>query len=134
MVDYAAANQAVIQEQIAKHLGLATILGIENHHNFAWQEEHMICDVRRLVVVHRKGATPAGLGAIGSIPGSMATLGFVLRGRRVATSLDSASHGAGRRMSRTQARKSCQVDLVEAPDVIQPRLVKLAQDGERPED
>ena len=60
MVDYAAANQAVIQEQIAKHLGLATILNIENHHNFAWQEEHEIDDVRRLVVARAAALAEQG--------------------------------------------------------------------------
>jgi len=57
------------------------------------------------VIVHRKGATPAGVGVLGVIPGSMATPGFVVRGRGNAPSLNSASHGAGRTMSRTAAKE-----------------------------
>ena len=56
------------------------------------------------LIVHRKGATPAGSGVLGVIPGSMADPAFVVRGKGVPLSLDSASHGAGRRMSRTAAR------------------------------
>jgi tRNA-splicing ligase RtcB len=56
------------------------------------------------VIVHRKGATPAGAGVLGVIPGSMATPGYVVRGKGSVPSLNSASHGAGRRMSRTRAK------------------------------
>jgi tRNA-splicing ligase RtcB len=76
------------------------LAGVENHHNFAWKEVH---DGRELIV-HRKGATPAGEGVLGIIPGSMATPAFVVRGKGNAASLLSASHGAGRLMSRTKAR------------------------------
>jgi tRNA-splicing ligase RtcB len=58
----------------------------------------------REVIVHRKGATPAGRGVLGVIPGSMATPGFVVRGKGEPVSLHSASHGAGRTMSRTAAK------------------------------
>ena len=51
-------------------------------------------------MVHRKGATPASLGTLGIIPGSMGTPGYVVRGKGNEKSLLSASHGAGRRMSR----------------------------------
>jgi tRNA-splicing ligase RtcB len=99
MGDYAAANHAVIHRNVAKLLGAQAIAGVENHHNFAWKERHG----GREVVVHRKGATPAGAGVLGVIPGSMADPAFVVRGRGNAESLDSASHGAGRRMSRKAA-------------------------------
>ena len=56
--------------------------------------------------MHRKGATPAGAGVLGVIPGSMATPGFVVRGKGNPESLNSASHGAGRVMSRTKALQS----------------------------
>ncbi len=56
--------------------------------------------------VHRKGATPAGVGALGSIPGSMASPGFLVSGKGNPESLNSASHGAGRVMSRAQATKT----------------------------
>ncbi len=103
---YAAANHAVIHRHIAKKLGAHIILDIENHHNFAWKETHVVDGVSREVVVHRKGATPAGAGVLGVIPGSMATAGFVVRGRGQPESLHSASHGAGRAMSRSKALQS----------------------------
>jgi tRNA-splicing ligase RtcB (3'-phosphate/5'-hydroxy nucleic acid ligase) len=100
MGDYAAANHDVIHRLVSKLLGAKIVAGVENHHNFAWKEIHG----GREVIVHRKGATPAGRGVLGVIPGSMADPAFVVRGRGSADSLNSASHGAGRRMSRTQAR------------------------------
>jgi tRNA-splicing ligase RtcB (3'-phosphate/5'-hydroxy nucleic acid ligase) len=100
---YAAANHALIHRHIAEHLRVAVLADVENHHNFAWKERHVIGGVERDVVVHRKGATPAGAGVLGIIPGSMATPGFVVRGKGNADSLNSASHGAGRAMSRTKA-------------------------------
>jgi tRNA-splicing ligase RtcB len=103
---YAAANHALIHKHIARRLGVAVILDIENHHNFAWKERHLIEGNERDVIVHRKGATPAGAGVLGIIPGSMASPGFVVRGKGEEESLDSASHGAGRVMSRTQAKQS----------------------------
>jgi tRNA-splicing ligase RtcB len=98
---YAAANHACIHRAIARHLGAEVMFDLENHHNFAWKEQH---DGEELIV-HRKGATPAGAGVLGVIPGSMAAPGFVVRGKGVAASLNSASHGAGRRMSRSDARR-----------------------------
>ncbi len=103
---YAAANHALIHAHIARHLGAVVLLDLENHHNFAWRERHLIGGVEREVIVHRKGATPAGEGALGIIPGSMATPGFVVRGRGQPDSLHSASHGAGRVMSRKAAVQS----------------------------
>ncbi len=106
MGHYAAANHALIHRHIAKKLGAAVLLDIENHHNFAWKETHVVEGEARRVIVHRKGATPAGAGVLGIIPGSMASPGFVVRGRGEPESLDSASHGAGRVMSRTKALQS----------------------------
>jgi tRNA-splicing ligase RtcB len=103
---YAAANHALIHRHIARRLGADVILDIENHHNFAWKERHIIDGVEREVIVHRKGATPAGAGVLGIIPGSMASPGFVVRGKGDAASLHSAAHGAGRVMSRTKALQS----------------------------
>jgi len=103
---YAAANHALIHKHIAANLDANVLLDVENHHNFAWKERHVINGVEREVVVHRKGATPAGAGVLGIIPGSMASPGFVVSGKGNAASLNSASHGAGRVMSRTQANKT----------------------------
>ncbi len=97
---FAAANHEKIHEHIAKRLGASVLADIENHHNFAWKEQH---DGKE-VIVHRKGATPAGEGVLGVIPGSMADPGYVVRGKGEALSLESASHGAGRVMSRTRAK------------------------------
>jgi tRNA-splicing ligase RtcB len=102
---YAAANHECIHRHIAQNLGAEVLLDIENHHNFAWKERHHIDGVERDVIVHRKGATPAGAGVPGIIPGSMAAPGFVVRGKGNAASLHSASHGAGRAMSRKAANK-----------------------------
>jgi tRNA-splicing ligase RtcB len=100
MGDYAAANHDVIHRLVTRLLGARIIAGVENHHNFAWKEVHG----GRELIVHRKGATPAGAGVLGVIPGSMGTPAFVVRGKGNPNSLHSASHGAGRRMSRTQAK------------------------------
>ena len=100
MGDYAAANHDVIHRNVSRLAGVQIIGGVENHHNFAWKEVH---DGRE-VIVHRKGATPAGKGVLGVIPGSMASPAYVVRGLGNPASLDSASHGAGRRMSRTAAK------------------------------
>ncbi len=99
MGDYAAANHAVIHRIVAHLAGARVIAGVENHHNFAWKEFHG----GREVVVHRKGATPAAVGELGVIPGSMGDPAFVVCGKGNPESLASASHGAGRRMSRRQA-------------------------------
>ena len=100
--DYAQACHDEIHRRIGKALKMKPVAKIENHHNFAWKE---IIDGQELIV-HRKGATPAGKGVLGIIPGSMVSPGFIVRGRGVVDSISSASHGAGRTMSRTKARNS----------------------------
>ncbi len=167
MGEYASANHECIHRHIHAALGSEVLLDVENHHNFAWKEVHG----DRELVVHRKGATPAGAGAIGIIPGSMATPAYIVRGLGHADSLNSAAHGAGRVMSRTQATKTlrwedakaflkernvellsagldevpavykdinsvmaAQSDLVEPLASFQPRMVRMAKAGERPED
>jgi len=100
---FASANHAIIHRRVADAVGLKEAAVVENHHNFAW--EQILPDGRK-VIVHRKGATPAGKGVLGVIPGSMGDPGFVVRGKGAAESLESASHGAGRQMSRKQALNS----------------------------
>lgn len=97
---YAAANHNVIHRNVSKLAGLEPIAMVENHHNFAWLENHRGEDV----YVHRKGATPAGKGVLGVIPGSMADPAYIVRGLGNEDSLSSASHGAGRQMSRKKAK------------------------------
>ena len=111
---YAAANHALIHAHVARALGVEVRLDIENHHNFAWRERHRLADgTDAEVIVHRKGATPAGVGVLGIIPGSMGTPGYVVRGKGVAASLNSASHGAGRKMSRTKAKETFTWDAAQ---------------------
>src|SRR5437899_8999630 len=111
---YAAANHALIHAYIARALGVELRLDVENHHNFAWRERHGLPDGSEAeVIVHRKGATPAGSGVLGVIPGSMGTPGYVVRGKGVAASLNSAAHGAGRRMSRTKAKETFTWDVAQ---------------------
>ncbi len=105
MGHYAAANHWCIHHHVAENLGAQVLLDLENHHNFAWKEKHVVGGVEREVIVHRKGATPAGAGVLGIIPGSMAAPGFVVSGKGNAESLNSASHGAGRAMSRKAANE-----------------------------
>lgn len=102
MGEYAAANHDVIHREIALSVGQDPIFQISNHHNFAWKEVHG----GREVIVHRKGATPAGNGVLGIIPGSMGTPAYIVSGLGNPDSLCSASHGAGRVMSRKQAKKT----------------------------
>jgi len=111
---YAAANHALIHRHIARALGVEVRLDLENHHNYAWRERHRLPDGTEAdVIVHRKGATPAGKGVLGIIPGSMATPGYVVRGKGSAASLSSAAHGAGRRMSRTRAKATFTWDAAQ---------------------
>ena len=176
MGHYAEANHACIHRHIAGHLGAEVLLDLENHHNFAWKEKISVSGQHgrrpdRKAIVHRKGATPAGPGVLGIIPGSMASPAFVVRGKGHPASMNSAAHGAGRVMSRKRAIRSlnwqdanrllrekgvtlmsagldevpfvyknieevmaAQTDLVEVVARFEPRLVKMAPAGERPED
>ena len=100
--DYASACHEIIHDKMAKALGATVLTKVENHHNFAWKE---IWNGEE-VIVHRKGATPAAKGVMGIIPGSMTAPGFLVRGKGEENAINSASHGAGRQMSRTQAIKT----------------------------
>jgi tRNA-splicing ligase RtcB len=119
---FAQANHAVIHKRITQATGFSVLAAIENH-NFAWIEE---VDEKPLVV-HRKGATPAGKDVLGIIPGSMGDPGYVVRGKGNEESLNSASHGAGRKMSRTQAKKS--ISKGEMLSYLKPRNIELIGGG-----
>lgn len=99
--DYAKACHERIHANLMRELGVNGLATIANHHNFAWQEE--LADGTP-VIMHRKGATPAHAGTWGIIPGSMTAPAFLVRGKGVETALNSASHGAGRAMSRQKAK------------------------------
>ncbi|MCB0324579.1 MAG: RtcB family protein [Bdellovibrionales bacterium] len=167
MGKYASANHHLIHRGVLRAAGAKSLSYVENHHNFAWKERHDGEDL----IVHRKGATPAGKGVQGYIPGTMTAPGFLVEGLGEPDSLDSASHGAGRRMSRTAAKSSItrhemkkhlrergvellSAGLDEAPQAykdieavmraqeslvrvlgrFQPRIVKMAPEGEKAED
>lgn len=121
--DYASACHEVIHRKLSKAIGAEVLAKVENHHNFAWKETIN----GETLIVHRKGATPAGAGVMGIIPGSMTAPGFLVRGKGEASSLNSASHGAGRQMSRTQAIKN--VNKNELRALLQDRNVTLIGGG-----
>jgi len=108
--DYASACHEIIHNKLTKAIGGNLLARVENHHNFAWKEIHN----GKEVIVHRKGATPASKGILGIIPGSMTAPGFLVRGKGETGSINSASHGAGRQMSRTQAIKNISKEEMRA--------------------
>ncbi|HSH02129.1 MAG TPA: RtcB family protein [Anaerolineae bacterium] len=117
---YAAANHAIIHERVLTAAGLQPLAHVENHHNYAWKET---LDDGTEVIVHRKGATPAGAGVLGVIPGSMGDPGYVVRGRGNGASINSAAHGAGRQMGRGQAFRT--LDRGRWQDYLKERRVTL---------
>ena len=120
---YSAANHALIHAAVAGELGLRRVWGTENHHNFAWRETHG----GRELIVHRKGATPAGVGVLGVIPGTMIHPAYVVEGLGNPLSLCSAAHGAGRAMSRQEALKRFRRSDLE--HVLQEHGVRLLSGG-----
>ena len=108
--DYAKACHYRIHYNLLKALGLQSLATVENHHNFAWKDK--LADGRE-VVIHRKGATPAHQGELGIIPGSMTDAAYLVRGRGVDQALYSASHGAGRAMSRKRAKENTTVSALK---------------------
>lgn len=121
--EYASANHHCIHAGLLKELGLEPLAQVENHHNFAFKEMYN----GKELIVHRKGATPAGKGVLGIIPGSMADSGFLVRGKGKAESLNSAAHGAGRAMSRKAAKEKYRWASVR--DELQDKRVKLISGG-----
>jgi len=105
--DYATQNRAemmeAILEAIRPHLPPSRVVGevISCHHNYVAREKHFGEDL----LVTRKGAIRAGVGELGIIPGSMGARSFIVRGKGNPESLCSCAHGAGRRMSRTEAKR-----------------------------
>jgi len=121
--DYASACHEVIHRKLTKAIGATVLARVENHHNFAWKE--MLNGEE--VIVHRKGATPAGKGVMGIIPGSMTAPGFLVRGKGESSAINSASHGAGRQMSRTKAIKN--VSKGDLQNILQDMGVSLIGGG-----
>ncbi|MBC7813016.1 MAG: RtcB family protein [Burkholderiales bacterium] len=125
--EFASANHHTIHRRITSAMGVQPVVTIENHHNFAWRETVNVGGVEKDVIVHRKGATPAGKGVFGIIPGTMADPGFVVMGKGNAESINSASHGGGRMMSRTKAKKN--ITPKEHKDYLKKRGVTLIGGG-----
>jgi tRNA-splicing ligase RtcB len=121
--DYAAACHHIIHAKIAKQVGRKPIKMVENHHNFAWKEMYDGHEV----IVHRKGATPAGKNVLGIIPGSMTADGFIVKGKGETSAVNSAAHGAGRKMSRTRAMAS--ITHKEMKDMLRKHGVTLLGGG-----
>ncbi len=108
--DYASACHHQIHERVAAALAEEALVMVENHHNFAWKELDRNGEE---IIVHRKGATPAGEGVLGIIPGSMTAPGFIVKGKGQINAINSASHGAGRMMSRSKAKSMLSKKEVE---------------------
>lgn len=124
--DFAATNRALMLDAVLTALAnephlpsfSATEKVINCHHNYVQKEQHFGSDV----LVTRKGAVRAGLGEWGIIPGSMGASSFIVRGLGNPDSFESCSHGAGRLMSRSQAKKQFSLeDHIKATDGIECR-------------
>jgi tRNA-splicing ligase RtcB len=113
--DYARANRAemldLVLEALRRHLPAfeVTTEAVNCHHNYVEREHHYGEDVW----LTRKGAIRARAGDLGIIPGSMGARSYIVRGRGSAESFNSCAHGAGRKMSRTQAEKRFTVTDLE---------------------
>lgn len=110
-IDYALANRKLMMEKviasIAKYIEFNTPEEMINiAHNYVQLENHFGKDVW----VHRKGATKATKGLIGIIPGSQGSSSYIVEGLGNPESFNSCSHGAGRRMSRTKAKKELDLE------------------------
>jgi tRNA-splicing ligase RtcB (3'-phosphate/5'-hydroxy nucleic acid ligase) len=125
--DYAFANRREMMSLIAgalrRHLPPFDVTGeaINCHHNYVQQEEHS----GERVYVTRKGAISARAGELGIIPGSMGTRSYIVRGKGNSESFCSCAHGAGRRMSRSEAkRRFSRADLEAQTDGVECRKDK----------
>jgi tRNA-splicing ligase RtcB len=124
---YARENRAIMMERLLRQLAFAlgyrddvarlgVTVAVDCHHNYVAEEVHF----GEPVLLTRKGAIRAGVGELGIIPGSMGTGTYIVRGLGNREAFESAPHGAGRRMSRSEARRRftaedlvCQTEGVE---------------------
>jgi len=111
--DFARSNREVMMELVLQAMAKSGLPGFRGtdeavncHHNYVQKEFHLGRDV----FVTRKGAVRAGEGDLGIIPGSMGARSYIVRGKGNPDSFESCSHGAGRAMSRTAARKRFTVE------------------------
>ncbi|MDH4384917.1 MAG: RtcB family protein [Caulobacter sp.] len=109
---YARANREVMMDQVLAVLRQSfpdlavTQEAVNCHHNYVTREKHF----GKEVFITRKGAVKAGLGDLGIIPGSMGAKSFIVRGKGNPDSFCTCSHGAGRAMSRNEARRRFSVE------------------------
>jgi tRNA-splicing ligase RtcB len=124
--DFARINREMMMAAVLRAMGqvrdlppfTAGLSAVNCHHNYVAREHHYGADVW----VTRKGAVRAGLGELGIIPGSMGTRSYIVRGKGNPESFCSCSHGAGRKMSRTEAKRRFSVeDHVKATEGIECR-------------
>jgi tRNA-splicing ligase RtcB (3'-phosphate/5'-hydroxy nucleic acid ligase) len=114
---YAFANREEMMNRVLRQLSylfndkqeLERVMQVNCHHNYIAWEHHG----GQNVMVTRKGAVRARVGDMGIIPGSMGAKSFIVRGLGNSDSFDSCAHGAGRKMSRTQAKKQFSVKDLE---------------------
>jgi tRNA-splicing ligase RtcB len=113
--DYALENRIQMMEAVIKAVGEAfpstlavgpTEFAVNCHHNYLSREHHF----GKNILITRKGAVRARAGDLGIIPGSMGERSFIVRGKGNADSFHSCSHGAGRAMSRTEAKKRFSIE------------------------
>ena len=125
--DYALVNRREMMRLIVQ--ALKNVLGefhtteeaINCHHNYVTQEYHF----GEQVFVTRKGAIRAGQGELGIIPGNMGACSYIVRGKGAADAFNSCAHGAGRRMSRAQAKRQFNIDdMIEQTDGVECRKDK----------
>ncbi len=115
-IEFALNNRKLMMERVKN--AFTDVLGdvefsdfINKPHNFASRENHF----GKNVIIHRKGATRACDGELGMIPGSQGTNSYIVRGKGNKDAFESCSHGAGRVMSRTQAKKTLSVEEESKP-------------------
>ena len=122
-IDFGFANRKLIMQRICEtleiyfpHITFDPLINIA--HNYAAWERHF----GNNVIVHRKGATRAMKGEIGIIPGSQGTKSYIVEGLGNANSFMSCSHGAGRVLGRSEARRRLdlqkEIDFMNAQGII----------------
>lgn len=122
-VEFARANRALMMDRVidvfqqyCSPVSFSEIINVA--HNYAAEEYHF----GKVVMVHRKGATRAGKGETGIIPGSQGTTSYIVKGKGNPDSFASCSHGAGRRLGRKQAQKTLdlhqEIEMLEKQNII----------------
>lgn len=123
MGQYASANHHIIHSNLLAALSGQLLTQVENHHNFAWKEKFN----GQEYIIHRKGATPAGKGVLGYIPGTMVDPGYLVEGLGEVSAYNSCAHGAGRQMSRRKAKKTMTYDRLS--EILKEKGVHLISAG-----